>query len=108
DQPGAGRTAGMKILWVKSDFLHPTTKGGHIRTLETLKRLHLRHEIHYVALDLAEQPGGVARSREYCTTAYPISHSAPARGSLRFGMQLAASLFSPLPLAVTRYRSNEM
>ena len=70
----------MKILWVKSDFLHPTTKGGHIRTLETLKRLHLRHEIHYVALDLAEQqPGGVERSGEYCTKAYPIAHSAPTR-----------------------------
>lgn len=98
----------MKILWVKSDFLHPTTKGGHIRTLETLKRLHLRHEIHYVALDLAEQPGGVQRSAEYCTKAYPIPHSAPARGSVRFGLQLAASLFSPLPLAVSRYRSDGM
>jgi glycosyltransferase involved in cell wall biosynthesis len=98
----------MKILWVKSDFLHPTTKGGHIRTLETLRRLHLRHEIHYVALDLAEQPGGVERSGEYCTKAYPIPHSAPARGSIRFGMQLAASLFSPLPLAVSRYRSEGM
>jgi glycosyltransferase involved in cell wall biosynthesis len=98
----------MKILWVKADFLHPTTKGGHIRTLETLKRLHLRHEIHYVALDLAEQPGGVERSGEYCTKAYPIPHSAPVRGSLPFWMQLAGSLISPLPLAVSRYRSEEM
>jgi glycosyltransferase involved in cell wall biosynthesis len=98
----------MKILWVKSDFLHPTTKGGHIRTLETLKRLHLRHEIHYVALDLAEQSGGVARSGEYCTRAYPIPHSAPARGSIGFWMQLAASPFSPMPLAVSRYRSDGM
>ena len=99
----------MKILWVKADFLHPTTKGGHIRTLETLKRLHLRHEIHYVALDLAEQqPGGVERSGEYCTKAYPIAHSAPTRGSLPFWTQLGASLFSPLPLAVSRYRSEGM
>lgn len=98
----------MKILWVKSDFLHPTTKGGHIRTLETLKRLRLRHEIHYVALDLAEQPGGVERSQEYCTQAYPIPHSAPARGSLGFWMQVTAGLWSPLPLAVSRYRSEGM
>ena len=28
----------MKILWVKSDFLHPTTRGGQIRTLEMLRR----------------------------------------------------------------------
>ena len=98
----------MKILWVKSDFLHPTTKGGHIRTLETLKRLHSRHEIHYVALDLAEQPGGVERSHEYCTKAYPIPHSAPARGTPASWMQLAAGMFSPLPLAVSRYRSERM
>jgi glycosyltransferase involved in cell wall biosynthesis len=98
----------MKILWVKSDFLHPTTKGGHIRTLETLKRLHLRHEIHYVALDLAGQSGGLERSGEYCTKAYPIPHSAPARGSMGFWMQFGASLFSPMPLAVSRYRSDGM
>ena len=40
----------MKILWACSVFLHPTTRGGQIRTLETLKQLHKRHEVHYVAL----------------------------------------------------------
>jgi glycosyltransferase involved in cell wall biosynthesis len=98
----------MKILWAKSDFLHPATKGGHIRTLETLKRLHQRHEIHYVALDLPEQAEGVKRSSEYCTRAYPIPHSAPRRSSPRFWMQACAGLFSPLPLAVSRYRSDAM
>ena len=73
----------MKILWVKSDFLHPTTKGGHIRTLEMLKRLCLRHEVHYVALDLEEQPGGVERSSEYCAQAYPVAHHAPRHGTAR-------------------------
>jgi hypothetical protein len=24
----------MKILWVNTNFMHPTTKGGQIRTLE--------------------------------------------------------------------------
>ena len=41
----------MKILWVKSDFLHPTTRGGQIRTLEIVKRLHARHEVHYLAYE---------------------------------------------------------
>ena len=27
----------MKILWVNPNFLHPTTKGGRIRTLEILR-----------------------------------------------------------------------
>jgi glycosyltransferase involved in cell wall biosynthesis len=98
----------MKILWAKSDFLHPTTKGGHIRTLETLKRLHRRHEIHYVALDLPEQAGGVERSSEYCTQAYPIPHIAPPRSTPRFWMQACAGLLSPLPLAVSRYQSSAM
>jgi glycosyltransferase involved in cell wall biosynthesis len=98
----------MKILWVKSDFLHPTTKGGHIRTLEILKRLHRRHEIHYLALDLPEQSGGVERSSEYCTKVYPIPHRLPTRPSPRFWLQASSNLFSPIPLAVSRYRSDAM
>jgi len=98
----------MKILWVKSDFLHPTTKGGHIRTLETLKRLHQRNEIHYVALDLPEQHGGVERSSEYCTKAYPIAHSVSARGTVRFVLQAFANLSSSMPLSVSRYQSDGM
>jgi len=98
----------MKILWVKSDFLHPTTRGGQIRTLEMLKRLHRRHEIHYVALDLDNQPGGAARSSEYCTQAYPIPHHAPPHTAPRFWLQVTQSMFSELPLAVSRYRSAGM
>lgn len=98
----------MKILWVKSDFLHPTTRGGQIRTLEMLKRLHRRHEIHYVALDLDQQPGGVERSSEYCTKAYPVPHHAPPHTAPRFWLQVAQNMFSELPLAVSRYRSAGM
>ena len=98
----------MKILWVKSDFLHPTDRGGQIRTLETLKRLHRRHEIHYLALDLAGQPGGLERSSEYCTKAYPIPHWAPPKGTPAFWLRGCAGLLSPLPLVIQRYRSNRM
>jgi glycosyltransferase involved in cell wall biosynthesis len=108
-QCARGRVVGgMKILWAKSDFLHPATKGGHIRTLETLKRLHRRHEIHYVALDLPEQQGGVERSSEYCTKAYPIPHRVPRRSTPKFWLQASAGLFSRLPLSVSRYRSDAM
>jgi glycosyltransferase involved in cell wall biosynthesis len=98
----------MKLLWVKADFLHPTTKGGQIRTLETLKRLHQRHQVHYVALDHAGQPEGLERSGEYCTRAYPIPHVVPEKTSLAFVGQLAEGLFSKLPVAVSRYRSPAM
>src|SRR5437867_9622301 len=92
-------SATMKILWVKSDFLHPTTKGGQIRTLEMLRRLHARHDIHYVAFDDLHQPEGLQRHHEYCSHAYPIRHDVPPRRSLRFAGELAAGLVAPLPVS---------
>jgi glycosyltransferase involved in cell wall biosynthesis len=98
----------MKILWVNPHFLHPTTKGGQIRTLEMLRHLHRWHEIHYVALENPAEPEGLARSLEYCSRAYPIPHSLPTRGSAAFVWQAAGNLLDPLPLAITRYRSAAM
>jgi glycosyltransferase involved in cell wall biosynthesis len=98
----------MKILWVKSDFLHPTNGGGQIRTLETLKRLHQRHEIHFAALDLPQPGAGVCRSSEYCTKAYAVPHSVPRNFAPRFWWQAAASASTGLPLTVLRYRSRAL
>jgi glycosyltransferase involved in cell wall biosynthesis len=98
----------MKILWVNPHFLHPTTKGGQIRTLEMLRHLHRWHEVHYVALQNLAEPEGLARSPEYCSKAYPIPHTLPARGSASFLLQAAANLLDPLPLSITRYRSARM
>jgi glycosyltransferase involved in cell wall biosynthesis len=98
----------MKILWVNPHFLHPTTKGGQIRTLEMLRQLRRWHEIHYVALENGAEPEGVARSSEYCSKAYPIAHRLPARNSAAFALQAAGNLFDRLPLAVSRYRSARM
>ncbi len=97
----------MKILWVKTDFLHPTNRGGQIRSLEMLKRLHLRHEVHFVAYE-SENAEGSTRSSEYCTRAYPVRRPVPPAGSTRFFAQAAHNIFSPLPLAVGRYRSPAM
>jgi polysaccharide biosynthesis protein PslH len=98
----------MKLMWVKTDFLHPTTRGGQIRTLEMLRRLHRNHEVHYVAFEDPAQPEGLARSSEYCAQAYPVSHRVPAKTSPAFALQLTAGLFSRLPVAVSRYRSAAM
>ena len=97
----------MKLLWVKADFLHPTDRGAQIRTLETLKRLHKRHEIHYVALNNGNSEG-VARSSEYCSRAYPIDHYVPEKNTIAFAGQLLKGLVSPLPVAVSRYQSEKM
>jgi polysaccharide biosynthesis protein PslH len=95
----------MKILWVKADFLHPTNGGGQIRTLETLKWLHRRHEIHFAALDLPEPGAGFRHSSEYCTKAYPVSHPVPQKSGPRYWAELATGTWTSTPLPVLRYRS---
>ena len=98
----------MRILWVCPTFLHPTTRGGQIRTLETLRQLHRWHEIHFVALDRPDHPEGPRRAGEYSSFSYPIAHQPPQRGSWGFYQQLIANLFSPVPLAVSRWSSAAM
>lgn len=98
----------MKLLWAKTDFLHPTTRGGQIRTLETLRRLHQWHEVHYVAFDDPAQPEGLARAGEYSARAYPVAHRVVDKRSPAFALQLAGGLVSRLPVAVSRYRSEAM
>ena len=98
----------MKILWVCSTFLHPTNKGGQIRTLEMLKRLHQSHEIHYLAYHKPGETEGLDRASEYSTRAYGIPHEVPSRGSLAFFGQMAGNLFSSLPLSISRYVTAEM
>lgn len=98
----------MKILWVKADFLHPTDRGGQIRTLEILKRLHARHEVHYLAYRRPQHPDALGRCGEYCAKAYPVEFDVPERRSLAFAGQLLGNLFSSLPLSVARYKSDGM
>ncbi|MGE5569836.1 MAG: glycosyltransferase family 4 protein [Rhodospirillales bacterium] len=95
----------MKILWVNTNFLHPTTKGGQIRSLEILRQLHLRHEIHYVAIADPAHPKACEASREYCTRCYPFEHRIPSKRSPAFAGQLARNCFSEMPLAVSRFYS---
>lgn len=98
----------MKLLWVKTDFLHPTTRGGQIRTLETVKQLHKRHEVHYVAFADEANPEGPRRAGEYSSKAWPVPHGVPPKTSPKFALQLAQGLVNALPVAVLRYRSRAM
>lgn len=98
----------MKLLWIKTDFLHPTTRGGQIRTLETVRQLHRRHEVHYVAFDDPASPEGPRRAGEYCARFWAVPHAVPPKTSPRFAAQLVQGLADPLPVAVLRYRSAAM
>jgi glycosyltransferase involved in cell wall biosynthesis len=106
DRTGAGD--GVKILWVKTDFLHPTTRGGQIRTLEMVRQLHKNHEVHYIAFNDPASPEGLRRSSEYCSYAYPVAHKVVPKTSPAFALQLAQGLVSPIPVAGMRYRSETM
>ena len=98
----------MKILWVKTDFLHPTTRGGQIRTLEMVRQLHKNHEVHYLAFDDPANPEGLRRAPEYSSCAYPVAHKVVSKTSPAFALQLAHGLVSPIPVAGMRYRSEAM
>ena len=93
----------MKVLWVNSNFLHPTTKGGQIRTLEMLRHLNCWHEIHYVAIENPARPEGPRRAHEYCFKAYPFRFPIPDRSSPAFWRQLAHGLIAATPVAVSRF-----
>jgi polysaccharide biosynthesis protein PslH len=93
----------MKTLWVNTNFMHPTTKGGQIRTLEMLRHLHRRHEIHYVAIANPAHPEGPARAHEYAHKAYPFEHRIPDKTSAAFYLELARGLVSSVPVAVERF-----
>ena len=98
----------MNILWVCPSFLHPTDRGGQIRTLGTLKELHKRHNIHFAALNPPGNTEGPAHAHEYCSSFTAVDHMPPRRGSLRILPQVAASVLGTMPLAVSRYASTEL
>jgi polysaccharide biosynthesis protein PslH len=98
----------MKILWANADLLHPTTRGGQIRTLEMLKWLHRWHEIHYVALADPRNREGIERSREYCTRLSPVKHRTLDKRSPAFAFDLVRGALSPLPVSIFRWRSAAM
>jgi glycosyltransferase involved in cell wall biosynthesis len=93
----------MKTLWVNTNFMHPTTKGGQIRTLEMLRHLHRRHEIHYVAIANPALPEGPARAHEYSHKAYPFEYRIPDKTTFAFYRELARGLVSSVPVAVERF-----
>jgi glycosyltransferase involved in cell wall biosynthesis len=98
----------MKILWANTTFLHPTNRGGQIRTLEMLKRLHATNEVHYTALADPGEEEGIERSKEYCSHVYPVAYRTVNKNSPEFALQLIRGVVSPVPVAVFRRKSAAM
>jgi polysaccharide biosynthesis protein PslH len=98
----------MKILWIKTDYLHPTDRGGQIRTLEMLKRLHARHEIDYLTLDDPANTEGPRRAHEYSRRHFAVPHRVAPKTSPLFAWDLLRGVAGELPVAVARWRSEAM
>jgi sugar transferase (PEP-CTERM/EpsH1 system associated) len=99
----------MKILWLKTELLHPVDKGGRIRTYEMLKQLKRDHFINYLTLCDPEDPlQAFEQAAEYCHRLTALGHRASQKFSAGFYYELGLNLGSPLPYAIQRYRSAAM
>lgn len=96
----------MRILWLKTELLHPVDKGGKIRSYNILKGLQRDHTITYLCLDDGSAAADARdRAGEYCHALEMVPHTTVRRGSPRFFLELLRNLVSPLPYAVARWRS---
>lgn len=99
----------MRILWIKTELLHPVNKGGRIRTYQMLRALKAQHHITYVALhDGPTDDPALTQANEYANTVVRIPHVQPTRSEPKYWTDLVQSLVSSLPFAVWRYKSDEL
>ena len=97
----------MRLLWLKTNLLHPVDTGGKIRTYYMLRELMQRHHVTYLALDDGTaSPDATDRAAEYCHDLIRVPHRTSSKFSLRFFAELVRNLGSPLPYAVEKYRSS--
>ena len=99
----------MRILWLKTELLHPVDKGGKIRTYQMLKALRREHHITYLTLD--DGTASVdARERavEYCHELVTVPHRVREKFSAAFYAELAQNMASRLPYAIKKYESPAM
>ena len=101
----------MRVLWLKTELLHPVDKGGKIRTYQMLKEMkRASHHITYLTLDDGTAAAD-ARERatdEYCSELVCVPHRVTPKFSARFYGELVSNLASPLPYFMKKYESPEM
>lgn len=99
----------MRVLWLKTELLHPVDKGGKIRTYHMLKEMKREHHITYLTLDDgASGPEARELAHEYCHELVTVPHRTRAKFSAGFYAELATNLISPLPYFMKKYESAEM
>ena len=99
----------MRILWIKTELLHPIDKGGRIRSYQMLRSLSQQHQVTYLCLDDGcAAADAVERAREYAQELVVVPFRPPAKRSFGFFVDLLRNLLSPLPYAIARYDSPEL
>jgi polysaccharide biosynthesis protein PslH len=99
----------MRILWIKTELLHPIDKGGRIRSYQILRALSQHHQVTYLCLDdgLAAADA-VERSREYAHEVVVVPFRPPPKMTRGYFVDLLRNLLSSLPYAIDRYDSPEL
>jgi len=96
----------MRILWLKTDFLHPVDVGSKIRTYYMLRELKRKHEVTYLTLDDGTaDPEAHRRAEEYCHELIHVPHTTTKKFSWSFYCELAMNVLSGRPYAIDKYRS---
>jgi sugar transferase (PEP-CTERM/EpsH1 system associated) len=96
----------LRILWLKTELLHPVDKGGKIRTYNMLRALKSTHRITYLTLvDDEAGPAEREAASEYCHELVCVPHRTRPKFSAGFYAELASNLISPLPYFMKKYES---
>jgi sugar transferase (PEP-CTERM/EpsH1 system associated) len=99
----------MRILWLKTEVLHPVDKGGKIRTYNMLKELKREHEVTYLTLDDGTASAEDKKNAtEYCHELICIPHARREKFTPSFYVELLLNLVSPHAYAIKKYESRAM
>ena len=99
----------MRILWLKTELLHPVDKGGKIRTYNMLKELKRDHHVTYLTLDDGTATADErAKATEYCHDLICIPQRRREKFTPGFYFELGLNLVSPRPYAIKKYESAAM
>jgi len=99
----------MRILWLKTELLHPVDKGGKIRSYNMLKELKRNCHITYLTLDDGTADTNARElANEYCHELVCIPHRRREKFTTGFYVELILNLVSDLPYAIKKYESPAM
>lgn len=99
----------MRILWLKTELLHPVDKGGKIRTYNMLKELKRAHHVTYLTLDDGSASADDrAKATEYCHELLCVPHQRREKFTPGFYVELLLNLVSSQPYAIKKYTTAAM